>query len=301
MSDQPLSEPERLRKGYLCALGVVLIWTSFILVSRMSGKSSLTPYDVIALRYAVAGITILPLWLRYRTRLFEWRKIVLSLIGAIAFTVFAFNGFRLAPANHAGILLQGFLPFSVSVIAYFIAGEKPTRQRILGLCLIALGVASMAIDSFAGHSLTLVGDGLLACASLAWALYTVLLKRWDIPPMDSAIAVTLLAAIMYLPVYYFFLPSNLAATPVHEWAFYAFMQGTLIAVVQMIFYTKSVALLGATRLAMVTSIVPLLGSVAAVPLLHEPLSTPICIGLFFVVLGAWVGNRQPKAPPLPAE
>ena len=301
MSDLSLSETERLRKGYLCALVVVVIWTSFILVSRMSGKSTLTPYDVIALRYIVAGIAILPFWYYHRTHLFEWRKIVLALVGALGFTLLAFNGFRLAPANHAGILLQGFLPFSVSVMAYFIAGERPTRQRILGLALIAIGVGSMAIDSFAGHSLTLAGDGLLASASLCWALYTVLLKRWNIPPMDSAIAVTLLAAIIYLPIYYCFLPTNLAATPVHEWVFYAFMQGIIIAVVQMIFYTKSVALLGATRLALVTSCVPVLASVAAVPLLDEPLTLPICIGLFFVVLGAWIGNRQPKTPPIPAD
>ena len=303
MSDLSLTETERLRKGYLCAFLVVIIWTSFVVVSRMSGKSPLTPYDVMALRYSVAGIAILPFWLHHRTNLLEWRKLVLSLVGAIGFTLFAFNGFRLAPANHAGILMQGFLPFSVSIMAYFIAGERPTRHRLIGLALIALGVGSMAVDSFSGHSLTLVGDGLLVAASFTWALYTVLLKRWNIPPMDSAIAVTLIASILYLPVYYFFLPSNLAAVPVHELAFYAFMQGVIIAVVQMIFYTKAVSLLGATRLALLTSCVPVLASIAAVPLLGEPLTTPIIIGLIFVVLGAYVGNRQQKilAPALPVD
>lgn len=288
MSD--LEHPE-YRSGYFYATGVVIIWTCFILVSRASGKSALTPYDVIALRYIVAAITIFPLWLRHKTKLFEWRKLLLTCIGALGFTLLAFNGFRLAPANHAGILLQGFLPFSVALIAYFLAGEKPNRQRLMGLALIACGVGAMAVDSFAGHADTILGDSLLVSASLLWAMYTVLLRRWNLPPMDSAIAVTLLAAILYLPVYALLLPKNIAAVPVQEWAFYAFCQGVLIAVIQMICYTRAVALLGATRLAMVTSCVPLLGSLLAVPILGEPLTVPILIGLAFVITGAVVGNR----------
>lgn len=291
--------PEQLRKGYISALIVVVIWTGFIVTSRMAGKSPLTPYDTIALRYAVAAFAIFPFWLKYRTKLFEWRKIVLSLTGAIAFTLLAFNGFHRTPASHAGILLQGFLPFAVGIMAYFFAGERPSRQRLFGLALIAIGVASMALESFAGGSITLLGDGFMLAASLTWALYTTLLRRWNIPPMDSAIAVTILAAIMYLPVYVLFLPKNLAETPWQTCAFHALYQGVIVAVVQMIFYTRAVSQLGATRLAMMTSTVPLLASLVAsiMPQLNEPLTTPIIIGLIFVVLGAYAGNRQPKATP----
>lgn len=284
--------PESLRSGYKNALGVVLIWSSFIVVSRMGGKSELTPYDMIALRYAVAGLTVLPLWWHHRPKLWDKRLIILSLIGALAFTLLAFNGFRHAPANHAAILMQGFLPFSVTLMAYFIAHETPTRQRLVGLALIGVGVGSMAYESLRSTDLTLLGDGLLIGASMCWALYTVLLRRWRMPPMDTAIAVTLLAAMIYLPPYLLFLPKNIAATPMHEWLFYALFQGTLIAVVQMIFYVHAVEHLGASRLAMVTSAVPVLSSIAAVFVLHEPITTPIGIGLLFVVLGAWVGNRR---------
>ena len=298
--------PDQLRKGYLSALVVVLIWTGFIVTSRMAGKSPLTPYDMIAVRYVVAAFGILPFWLRHRTHLWEWRKIVLTCAGALGFTLLAFNGFHRTMASHAGILMQGFLPFSVSVMAYFLAGEKPSRQRLWGLALIFIGVASMAVESFSGSDFgtTALGDGFMLCASLCWALYTVLLRRWNIPPMDSAIAVTLLAAILYLPVYLLFLPKNITETPWQVLALHGFYQGILVAVVQMIFYTRAVSQLGATRLAMITSCVPVLASVVAaiLPQLSEPLTLPICIGLVFVMLGAFVGNRQPKIiPPLPCD
>ena len=293
---EPLTEQHpQLRTGYMYAAAVVLIWTGFVLVSRSGGKSALTAYDVIALRYAMAAIAITPLWWHHRTNLLEWRKLVLSAFGALGFTLLAFNGFRHAPANHAAILMQGFLPFSVAIIAYFIANEQPTRQRIYGLALIAMGLICIAVDSFSSSGMTFLGDGLLIAASLCWAMYTVLLRRWHLPPMDTTIAVTLIAAILYLPIYALWLPHAITETPWHQVLGYALYQGVIVAVIQMICYTRAVALLGATRLAMVTSCVPVLASLAAVPLLGEPLTAPICLGLVFVVLGAWVGNRREKS------
>lgn len=290
-----------LRRGYLNAAGVIGIWASFVIFSRMSGKSDLTAYDVIALRYFVAGLCILPLWWRYRDKpLFERRKIILTLVGAIGFTLFAFNGFRHAPANHAAILLQGFLPFSVALIAYFLAGERVNRQRAMGLALIACGVGAMAFDTLNLSGETMLGDGLLIGASLCWALYTVLLRRWKYPPMEATIAVTLVAAILYLPVYAALLPKNIAHVPWQTSLGFGLFQGTLVAIIQMIFYTRAVHYLGASRLSMIASVVPVLASLGAVPILGEPLTLAICLGLFFCCAGAWVGNREARTKPLPA-
>ncbi len=281
-----------LKRGYLNALGVVFIWTSFVIFSRMSGKSSLTPYDVIGLRYFVAAIAILPFWMHHRTNLLQWRKWVLAFFGALGFTLLAFNGFRHAPANHAAILLQGFLPFTVAVMAYFLAGEHPTRQRLMGLVLIAIGVGSMAFESFHATDSTLTGDLLLIGASLCWAMYTTLLRRWKFEPMNATIGVTLIAAVIYLPIYALFLPKNLAGTPWMECAAYGLFQGVLVAIIQMIFYTRAVHYLGASRLSMLASVVPVLASLGAVQILGEPLTLPIIIGLVFCCAGAWVGNRR---------
>lgn len=285
------TEQHDLRRGYLNALGVVGIWASFIVFSRMSGTSTLTAYDVIGLRYITALFVIIPLWLYYRTPLFEWRKLVLTLIGAVGFTLFAFNGFRHAPANHAAMLLQGAMPFSVAIITYVLSGELPNRQRLTGLALIAIGIGAMAFDSFHATSSTMLGDGLLVGAGLCWATYTVLLRRWHYKPMDATIAVTLLAAIIYLPFYIAFLPKNLAASPWSELVAYGVFQGILVAIIQMIFYTRAVYFLGATRFSMLASIVPVLASLGAVPILGEPLTVFIIIGLFFTCAGAWMGNR----------
>lgn len=280
-----------LRRGYLYASMVVIVWSGFIIVSRFGGTSTLTAYDVIALRYVVAGLVMIPLWLHHRTTLWDVRKLALSLTGALGFTLLVFNGFRHSPASHAGILLQGSLPFSVALIAFFITGERPDISRRRGLLVIAIGIAMMAIESFSRGDLTLLGDSFLVGASLCWATYTVLLKRWNMNAMDSTIGMTIIAAIIYLPIYAAFLPKNIAQTPWQTCAFIAIYQGVIVAVIQMIFYTKSVALLGATRMALFAGVVPVLAALSAWAILGEPIPLLIGIGLAFVSIGAWVGSR----------
>ena len=80
-------------------------------------------------------------------------------------------------------------------------------------------------------------------------MYTVLLRRWSYKPMDATIAVTLLAAIIYMPVYAAFLPKNIMETSWQECVGYGLFQGVLVAIIQMIFYTNAVHYLGASRLA----------------------------------------------------
>jgi len=53
-----------LTRGTLLAGIVIVIWTGFILVSRLGGTGSLTPFDVVAIRLATAALTVPPLWPR---------------------------------------------------------------------------------------------------------------------------------------------------------------------------------------------------------------------------------------------
>jgi len=51
-------------RGALYGLAAVCIWAGFIVVSRLGVRSSLTPWDVAAIRFAVAGLLLLPYAMR---------------------------------------------------------------------------------------------------------------------------------------------------------------------------------------------------------------------------------------------
>ena len=85
--------------GYFYGLAAVFIWTGFILVSRMGGISELSAYDVIAVRYITCAGILLPIWLFvYPFRLFKPKLIMTALVGGLAYALFTFKGFQLAPS-----------------------------------------------------------------------------------------------------------------------------------------------------------------------------------------------------------
>src|SRR5262245_37855974 len=51
-------------RGVLYGLSAVCIWAAFIVVSRLGVRTSLTPLDVAAIRFSVAGVLLLPYLLK---------------------------------------------------------------------------------------------------------------------------------------------------------------------------------------------------------------------------------------------
>lgn len=67
--------------GVICVLATLLIWSGFILLARLGVRTTMAPPDLIALRFAIAGLVMLPWLLRRGLGGLSWpRAIVLSLL-----------------------------------------------------------------------------------------------------------------------------------------------------------------------------------------------------------------------------
>ena len=292
MTNSPPNDNPPLR-GYLLAALIIVIWTGFILVSRIGGTGPFTPYDVAAIRIGVAGLIVLPLWLRMgRASLINGKVAALTVTGGLGYTVLAFSGFHTAPAAHAGILLSGLQPFVMAICAWVVMGERPSLQRQLGIAIIAVGVGSLGYEVFQSGVPTWDGDMLFVGASFFWALYTVLVRRWRIGAWEVTVNVAMLAALVYLPIYALALPKNIGAASIGEIALQAAYLGVLAAVIQMVIYMRAVELLGATRMSVLVAMVPPLVAITAVPVLNESLTPLIVISLVLVSAGVVIGNSR---------
>lgn len=282
----------QLNKGYLDASFVILIWSGFILVSRLGGKSPLLTYDVVALRFGTAALLLLPVWIwRNKVNLLDPKILALGLTGGIGYSVMAYLGFKTSPAAHGAILLPGMLPFLMTILSWLILHERPSRRRIAGLAVIALGVACLGAETFTTGFATWGGDLAFIGGSVMWGLYSVLIRKWRIGVWDSVIGSALATALMYLPVYILLLPKHIMDTPLSMIAIQAFYQGVMAVIVAMVFYMRALTALGPSRLGLCMALVPAISGVAAIPLLGEPLSVFVVLGLLCASAGAWLGNR----------
>jgi drug/metabolite transporter (DMT)-like permease len=282
------------RAGLIAVFFTICIWAGFILVSRHGGKSVLTGWDVTALRFGVGAL--IALFFLPRVALPPYKVILLfSMFGGVGYAIAVYVAFRLAPAAHAAVLLPGALPFSTAVIAWLWLRQKPSPSQRIALMLVFVGIALTAADTLShGAHLTgmqMFGDLLFLCGSSFWAVFTLLLRRYPVPPLTAAVSTTLGSAILYLPIWWLFLPSTLNQAPAAEIAMQAIYQGVLVVFVAMMLYTFAVRRLGAQTVALLMAIVPGLAAMAAVPVLGEPLSMLTLAGLGAVTTGALLGAR----------
>jgi drug/metabolite transporter (DMT)-like permease len=287
-------------QGLIAALGTVVIWAGFILVSRLGGKTGLTGWDIVALRLGTASLVLLPFSLSLpRSVWTNLRLWTLALTGGLLFLTLVYAGFKLAPAAHGGILLPGMQPFLVTALAWLLMGARPPRQRLWALLPIALGVLCVAMPQLIGQHdgpSTLGGDALMLSASVAWASYSVLARKWPHDPWLLTRFVALASAGVYLPVYLIWLPKGLDHVSTGMLVFQGLYQGIGPTIVAMILFLRAVAILGAERTGALVALVPVLAGLAAVPLLGEPLTVWLVAGLALVSSGAWLASRPIRQP-----
>ena len=284
-----------LNRGYFFAGIIIVIWTGFTLVSRLGVTGNLNAWDVAAIRMTTASVIALPLWLHLaHHRRIDWHIAALTLTGGLGYVLLVYSAFHLAPAAHGGILLSGIQPFVMAICAWAVMGEKPSRQRLAGIGVIALGAGMLGFSVLQGGGDSWRGDLMFVGASFCWSLYTVLARRWQVSPWESTLNVALLAAAVYLPVYWLVLPKQIALASMGEIALQAAYQGALAAIIQMVIYMRAVEILGASRMGMLTALTPIAAALAAVPVLHEPLTWTLLASLLLVSTGVVVGNAKPR-------
>lgn len=282
-------------QGYLAALATVVIWAGFILISRLGGKTALTGWDIVALRLGTASVFLLPFSLKLPEGTWRNRRMwTMALIGGLLFLMLVYAGFKRAPAAHGGILLPGMQPFLVTALAWLLMGARPSRLRLFGLIPIAAGVACVAAPQLMGaHEgpSTLSGDLLLLGGSIAWATYSVLVKKWVVDAWLLTRFVALASCLVYMPIYLAFLPKGIDQVPVSMLLLQGLYQGLGPTIVAMLLFLRAVAILGAERTGALVALVPVMAGLGAVPLLGEPLTVWLVAGLVLVSAGAFLSAR----------
>jgi drug/metabolite transporter (DMT)-like permease len=288
----PATSASDVRNGYLFGFVTVSLWAGFVLLSRTAEANGLNGFDLTALRFGTATLFLLPARLFWhRVPLFNRQMLALAATGGIGYAVCVYSAFHFAPASHGAVLLSGILPFFVTLMAWLVLKEIPSRARVMALAVIGIGVLCLARYSIGNLHQSWPGDLLLITSSALWGLYTVLVKRWGKTPWDITIGVALLSALIYLPVYWLFLPKGLPTAPWHAILLQGFFQGVLVVIVAMLCFMQAMARLGPTRLGAVMATVPAFAGIGAVLLLGEPFSWLLVAGLLLTCGGAWLGSR----------
>jgi len=284
-------------RGALYGLSAVTIWAAFIVVSRLGVRTSLTPWDVAAIRFGVAGVLLLP-YLMKKGLAYDrlgWIGLATISVGCGAPMVLLVNaGLLFAPAAHGGALFPGVMPLMVAILAAIVLGEALTRQKSGGLVLIVLGAITIVWAS--GGTLGTrqnIGHFLFLCAGLAWAGYTVIMRQARLGGLHAAAIAAVASLVFYVPIYAVVSRGSLFNSPIADVALQAVVQGILTAIVALLLYGRMVAILGATAGAAFVALTPATTALLAIPVLGEWPSVIDWIAITVISVGVYLLSGGP--------
>lgn len=283
--------------GRLAVLIAMSIYAGNFVASRFSiHQTSLSAYDLVALRFSVAGILLLPILFHLGIKNLGgmgWQRgMILTCVAGAPYMMLMLSGLHFAPASHGAVLNPGFVPIVATVGMWITANVRISPTRVIALGVIVVGLVLVTSFSLSHEPRLLWGDTLLLLSGLSWGVFTVLVRVWRLNPLHVAVVVSVLS-LAYVPPYLLFISHGIATAPASHVVFQAINQGVFNAIVALYLFAFGVRTLGPHNAALFSPLVPILATLFAIPLLGEQPSFIQWIGIILVVLGMFSAARQP--------
>ena len=225
--------------------------------------------------------------------------VMLGVVGVVGFNLFFFYALRYTSANNAA-LIMATNPLLTTLLAAAMLGERPGMRHLIALPVALAGVTVVITHGKLNSLLALrlsIGDVLMLCADIFWALYNVLCRRY-MPQASPLVNTTWIIAAGAAVLLCVALGSGdqLAAIGAKATVSMAVMAigGTVLAY---LFWSMGIARLGAARAAIFLNLIPVFAMLLGVLIEDMPTAPQLAGGL--LVLGgvtiSMLPGRRPAA------
>ncbi|WP_416150274.1 DMT family transporter [Salipaludibacillus sp. HK11] len=286
--------------AYLKVIAAMVIVGSSVVVGKILIQT-MPIFLASELRFLVASLILVPL-LIFKEGIPSLNKkdiVVLffqSLAGVFLFSIFMLYGLKFTTAMEAGIVTST-LPAMVALLAYFILKEKLTRNKIVGILTAILGVIVLnvsGINEMEGDNLKMLGNLLILGAVMGEALFIILGKSISkrISPLAITAGVSIIGVLLFLPMaIYDILNANYSFGSAHDWLL-IFYFGIVVTVLAFLFMYQGIAILPATTVGVLTSVLPLSTAILSFFFLRELIYYYHLMGFFLIFIAIYFTSRE---------
>jgi drug/metabolite transporter (DMT)-like permease len=285
----------RLNRGRIALVLTAVIWGSALVVTK-SLLQEMGPFTAGVLRFCVAWVILAPFAFRQGYRL--------SLAVRPAFLLFGLTGIALYTAmTNAGLvftsasgaaLVQASIPAVTTLLSVLLLKERVSRWQLLGIGLSIAGLLFVTgISLNREGSAPLVGNLLVFGGVVAWAVYTVQGKQLvSTFPWLVITTASISAGVIFL------LPFAIGELWLHGMPH---VRGD--GLVQLLYLGGASSALGyglwnyglrfldASEAAPYINLIPVVGLLLSVLVLHEPLNLVQAAGGALTLWGVWLSQR----------
>ncbi len=265
-----------------------LIWGSWPVLSKFGQIQNVTSLELTILRFGVSGIILLPVLFFHSVslRLLCTKGVVLAIGAGAPYILLAMKGITLSSSAHFGIVAPSCMLVFSTLGSMYLLSEKLSKQRILGVLIIVLGILFVGLSSFHRMSVDVfIGDLMFVGCGALWASFTLLSKYWQLKAWVATAMVSVVSGVVCLSLYLLHQDTTFISLPITTVLMHGTFQGVFAAIVALYSYSKSVTLLGAAKGAVFAALVPPFALCLGVLILNETVTWVEIIGITCVVVG----------------
>lgn len=283
--------------------GATFLWATVFHVGKFA-LQQFSPLVVASWRNGIAalvltGLTIPALrvhWLAIKSHL--GILLLLAMFGVLGFNLFMFYGLRSTSSVNAA-LIMAFNPALIVVLSALLNREKIRGLQflglLLGLCGVLIVVAHGSLDALLHLQLSM-GDLLVALASMCWAFYCVLPRRFasQVPSALLSSMTVGMAAIMMLILACVEAP-DMGVMPHASVLLAIIFLGLFGTVLPYLWWNRSLQEIGPAKAGVYMNMVPIFASMVGVAL-GQQLQSSQLVGAAFVIMGVVLTSKRPAIP-----
>lgn len=283
-------------KNLLFPLIAVLLWSINAIVNK-AASTAIDPAAISFYRWALALVVMTPFVLRSVLRNHKvvmkhwWQLAILGVLGMMLYQSLAYYAAHSVSATFMGIM-NSLIPLLTVVISIFVLRVIPTVGIVLGSALSLFGLLWLVSQgnpaSMLSHGLG-QGEIMMLIASVAYALYGVLTKRWSIQlsSWDSLYVQVFFGVILLLPNFLLADDVSLNSQNIGLVLF----AGIAASIIAPAMWIQGVMRLGANTTSIFMNLAPVFTAIIAIFALGEELKSYHLIGGGVVLLGVMLAQQ----------
>ena len=297
---QPPSESPFDFSGYGAAFVACFVLAAQNTVSKIYLARGLSAEDLVAIRFCLPGVFLLPVFIRRAMkpdgRRFLRQGLLLAVTAGVPYGLILTNGYRFASASHGAVLVPSATLVGGMIMSRLVLEASLTRAALTsaGVALVGMFLVSGGATDSANAPNPLFGDFLFVLCGFFWCCNPVFVQKFHAAPGDVVPSV-MVWALAYLPIY-LVQPNavaDLASGGGPSWdviagaiLFYAIVHSSFALPL----YAWATRRISALRMALLTPFIPVSGVLLAVLTLGERLTnweiaggTLVCVALYLSV------------------
>lgn len=254
---------------------------------------NLSPTLILLLRASIASVTYLSTLVFRKSKLMRLEKrdvIPFLILGLINIPMNQFLFFKslefTSPANVA--LAYALTPAFVIVIAMIFLKEKATKLKLMGIIIAFAGTIFVLFEKGLDFkSDSFLGNGLALLASLSWAVYTVLGKKYVLKygAIYTSAVTMVFGLLLYLPVFGFYGDITEISNVTTVDFLKIFYLGVITSGVGYALWYYSLKKLEASKVSVFNNLQPVLTTLMAVFFFDQLITIPFVLGGVLTITG----------------